>query len=119
LYIYKYNDYITLKQLANALQYKVVESDKSVIKYTSWIIEVKSDKEISSLWELAHEIGHGIQFKRKVKINKSDSHNSRGKTKVIAEELFAWVIGFVLCKLFQINTKGMVKHSLKCLKTYL
>lgn len=116
--------FLTLKQVANALQYHITRSERSSTKHLSWCIEIRDGLDEGVLWEFAHEIGHVIQFRRKKKASKDLSnlitiHKNRSKVRILLDETEAWIIGFVICKLFNIKTKGMVKYAGKCLKTYL
>jgi hypothetical protein len=118
-----FSSFLTLKQVATALQFHTTISKQSSTKHLSWCIELREGKDEGVLWEFAHELGHAIQFRRKKKATNSVSnlievHKNRSKFKVLIDEVEAWIIGYVICKLFNISTKGILRYSMKCLKTY-
>lgn len=55
---------------------------------------------------LSHELGH-VYFKRISKIF------------IILNELIAWMIGYVICKVNKIDTKDFYKIMKQCLNTYI
>jgi len=55
---------------------------------------------------LAHEVGHIYEHKI-----------SRYFT--VYFEFYAWVVGYIVCKVNKINTKGYWKVAKECLKTYI
>lgn len=55
---------------------------------------------------LSHELGH-IYFKRISRIF------------IILNEIIAWIIGYIICKVNKIDTKDFYKIMKRCLRTYI
>lgn len=76
---------------------------------------------------LAHEFGHYLFYKRYKRLSSFFGINRRVANKLhlipscllLAEEIDAWVRGFLFCKSNQIRTRGYLLTSIKSISTYL
>lgn len=97
-----------LRNIAKAKGYKVVPSP-----YKNY--HVNQSKKFISVWcqinqeenmYLCHELGHVYFWKI-------------DRIFVILNEIIAWIIGYIICKVNKIDTKDFYKIMKKCLKTYI
>ena len=116
------DDRLKLRNLTFELGYYInTLNNASIVNHTGKWLSFRRDLTRGSVFEFSHEIGHIYQFKRREKKieDLKTFYKSRSKLKVFLDELEAWIIGYYLCRKLKINTNGFIKHSYKCLKSYI
>ena len=103
---------------ARNLNYRISPSSTNkACHYPNFVIFIQKPVSIENIYSFAHEIGHCMDFKRgRLDFEKYKTN----KTYRLWKEVVAWYLAFKLCLRIKIPiTTRFIKHSLKCLKSYL
>ena len=101
---------IKLSNIANKKGYKIIPSSiyngHGTTNHTKKVITLGACITNNRNIILSHELGH-IYFKRISKVF------------IILNEIIAWIIGYIICKINKIDTSEFKYIMMNCLKTYI
>lgn len=107
-----------LVDYAKSLGYEVnyTSSRPNAMNFNHKVIFLPQIMNMESIFTLAHELGHCVDYK-----NNKFNTNSYKKNKPyrLLKEFTGWVNGFVICKLHDISTKKYFRYAFKMWMTYL
>jgi hypothetical protein len=123
-------DYKKLKEYANYHGYRTLITYRGVSfcgHLTNNITISTKNGEKNAIFEFAHELGHCVQFRQIWKNNDGDKekvkeiYRKRDKSKIrfMWDEIRAWLWGWTILEMEEINKKGYILHAFKCTLSHL
>lgn len=85
------------------------------VNHTQKIIFIQCTYSLKRQHQLCHEIGHVI-IQTNIKILKATKNQK--SLKIIINEILAWIIGFYICIIMNVEKTGFFTESIRCLKSH-
>jgi hypothetical protein len=106
-----------LRKHANSLGYEVIPTSlrANAINFKHKVIYIPQYNDLYTLYTLAHEIGHCVDYKNN---NFNTDRYKSNKMYRLWKEFIGWWNGLTICKLHQIPTKKYFKYAFKMWFTY-